>query len=241
MQKIVLWLVMCILVLLTTKGALSAHKGPAALPANRSLYWGDALPSAAQLQTMTCAQCHGGTGNGYDSLGRDLVGPKISALDEAYFVKRLLDFSHQRIPSPQKGPVTLSTMMAVVCKHLTAPIFKAFAILYASFPRTAEHSTHPFAAALGKQLWTYGDTQRHIPACMACHGFDGRGYPSAFPALAGQKARYLEQSLRQWRSGERHSDPNAMMRMIAHRLNDAQIQALSQYAAGLTSQSVPVR
>ena len=46
----------------------------------------------------------------------------------------------------------------------------------------------------GGKLYREGDASRDIPACMACHGPDGRGNPgAAYPQLAGQHAKYLHQ------------------------------------------------
>ena len=48
-----------------------------------------------------------------------------------------------------------------------------------------------------------------------------------------QFPEYTEDQLKKFRSGERANDPEKMMRMIADKLSDRQIKALSEYAAGL--------
>ena len=72
-----------------------------------------------------------------------------------------------------------------------------------------------------------------IAACTSCHGPTGAGVPAQYPRLAGQYAEYTTAQLAAFRSGERANDPNSMMRMIAARLSDAEIKAVSEYIAGL--------
>jgi cytochrome c553 len=89
-------------------------------------------------------------------------------------------------------------------------------------------------AARGAQLWKGGDTQKGITACMACHGPAGAGNPLAkFPALAGQKAVYAAKALKDFRAGARSNDMSQMMRDVAGKLSDADIESLAEYAQGL--------
>ncbi|MCL2635528.1 MAG: c-type cytochrome, partial [Betaproteobacteria bacterium] len=87
--------------------------------------------------------------------------------------------------------------------------------------------------ALGQRLWRQGDFRKGIPACAGCHGPAGAGMPAQYPRLAGQFAEYTANQLRAFRVEERGNDPERMMRMIAATLSDVEIQAVSEYAAGL--------
>ena len=51
--------------------------------------------------------------------------------------------------------------------------------------------------------------------------------------IAGQYAEYTDAQLKAFRAGTRANDPNGMMRGVAARLSDREIQALAQYVAGL--------
>jgi cytochrome c553 len=63
--------------------------------------------------------------------------------------------------------------------------------------------------------------------CAVCHGVDGSTTADPqYPKLAGQKAYYLRQQLRAFRSGARKSDT---MSGISHALTDAQIRELARY------------
>ena len=62
----------------------------------------------------------------------------------------------------------------------------------------------------------------------------GRGNPLAsYPAIQGQHATYVAAQLRAYKSGTRTNDPNQMMRSIALRLSDAEIDAVASYVQGL--------
>jgi len=66
--------------------------------------------------------------------------------------------------------------------------------------------------------------------CVACHGADGIGKAPQYPNLRGQKAGYLEKSLKAFRSGERK---DANMSAMATGLTDADIAKLVAYFSKL--------
>ena len=88
--------------------------------------------------------------------------------------------------------------------------------------------------AAGAQLYRAGNSNTAVPACMACHGPDGKGNaPAGWPALGGQHPEYIAKQLNLYASGERSTDLNNIMRDIAARLSRAEIDAVSQYVSGL--------
>ena len=56
---------------------------------------------------------------------------------------------------------------------------------------------------------------------------------AGFPDISGQHAEYTASQLKMFRSGDRNNDLNGMMRDIAKKLTDEDIEILSQYLAGL--------
>ena len=56
---------------------------------------------------------------------------------------------------------------------------------------------------------------------------------AGFPDISGQHATYTASQLKSFRSGQRHNDMNGMMRDIAMKLTDEDIEILSNYVAGL--------
>jgi cytochrome c553 len=85
----------------------------------------------------------------------------------------------------------------------------------------------------GAKLYRGGNMQNGVPACTGCHGPDGAGIPAQFPRIAGQYSDYTLAQLKAFRAGERANDPAKMMRMVAAKLSDREMQALAEYISGL--------
>lgn len=69
--------------------------------------------------------------------------------------------------------------------------------------------------------------------CVACHGANGISAVPIYPNLAGQKAAYLDSSLKAYRSQERKGGNAAIMWALAAALSDADIANLSAYYQSL--------
>jgi cytochrome c553 len=88
--------------------------------------------------------------------------------------------------------------------------------------------------ALGQKIYRSGNPNTQVAACIACHGATGRGNLLAkFPPLAGQNAGYIASQLKKYKTGERKTDYNGIMRDIASRLSDVEIEAVSSYVSGM--------
>ena len=69
-------------------------------------------------------------------------------------------------------------------------------------------------------------------ACQACHGGNGISISAEIPNLAGQKAEYIAQQLKAFKSGERKHD---VMNPIAKQLSDGDIANLAAFWNSLPS------
>lgn len=89
-------------------------------------------------------------------------------------------------------------------------------------------------AALGRDASTASSHAKDlaIGVCGACHGVDGNSKNSMFPRLAGQKAWYIRQQLKEFRAHTR-GDPYAVAYMwgMAGNLSNATIAGLAKYFA----------
>ncbi|MBS9403435.1 cytochrome c [Halomonas sp. TRM85114] len=72
-----------------------------------------------------------------------------------------------------------------------------------------------------------------ISTCAACHGTDGIGTAPIYPNLAGQKATYLENSMKAYRDDQRGGAMAAMMTPQAKGLSDEDIADIAAYYASL--------
>jgi cytochrome c553 len=57
-----------------------------------------------------------------------------------------------------------------------------------------------------------------------------------FPRVAGQHAKYNSDQLRYFRSEQRANDNGRMMRNLATKMSDSDIQAVTEYMAGLRAE-----
>jgi cytochrome c553 len=88
----------------------------------------------------------------------------------------------------------------------------------------------------GQALYRGGDAKLGVPACMACHGPDGRGMAgTGFPQLSSQWTDYVAAKLHDWKNGVTWGDDAKaqIMPAIAKALSDEDINALASYVEGL--------
>src|SRR5919199_2908369 len=175
---------------------------------------------AAQL----CAACHGPDGNSVAA-----ANPKIAGQISEYLQKQLRDFKAQG----GKKPLRESPIMNGMVANLSDDDMKGLATFYAGQTQKPAAAADKELAALGQKLWRGGDTVHGIPACGGCHGPAGAGIPAQFPRLSGQFAEYVAAQLTAFREGKRTNDQNGVMRGVAAHMNDTQIRAVAEYAAGL--------
>jgi cytochrome c553 len=81
----------------------------------------------------------------------------------------------------------------------------------------------------GRTLAQQGDVEKNIPACANCHGLAGVGTGPMLPALAGQPFDYLQMQLHAWKHETRKNDDGGLMRAVAAKLSDQDIDATAHY------------
>jgi cytochrome c553 len=176
-------------------------------------------PENGKTLTQTCAACHSVDGNSVNP-----VWPKLAGQHASYIVKQLNDF--------KKGNRVNAQMTAMVAS-LSEQDMQDLGAYFAS-QKTTSGSAKPELIETGQLIYRAGDYTTGVPACMACHGPNGAGNPTAlYPALAGQHAEYTATQLKMFKAEERSNDPNNMMRTITGPMTNLQIEAVSQYIQGL--------
>ena len=175
-----------------------------------------------------CAGCHGLDGSGDAEQGAAV----LAQLPAAYFIKQLNDF---------KSGARSHPVMSAIAEALNADEIAAAAKYYSGLPRPKISVSSPENmasdnSARGENLarngsWVNGPENRQIPACFKCHGESGQGVPPAFPPIAGQHATYTVNQLQAWKTGARSNDPQMLMKTVAEKLSDEEIQAVAEYLA----------
>lgn len=189
---------------------------------------GDA--AAGKGKTMICSACHAADGNSLTP-----TFPKLAGQNERYLVKQMNDIRNGARPVP-----TMAGQLDAMSDEDIANI----AAFYAS-QAAAGGQAEAGKIALGAKVYRGGVSETGVAACTACHGARGGGNaPAGFPALGGQHPEYIADQLRRFRTGAENTleeNPNGrtndgdarMMRDIALRMTDNEIDAVASFIAGL--------
>jgi len=96
-------------------------------------------------------------------------------------------------------------------------------------------SADPDLVKSGENFYRGGNKETGVPACIGCHGPRGEGNPAAkYPAVNGQHAQYTQKQLRDYKGEIRKPEGNAaIMRDIASKMSDEEMQAVTSYMQGL--------
>jgi cytochrome c553 len=157
------------------------------------------------------------------------TNPKIAGQFEEYLQKQLGDFKAQ----PGKKAARESAIMTPMAANLSDDDIQSVAAYYAGQKLRPASAADKDLAALGQKIWRGGIAASSVPACAGCHGPAGAGIPAQYPRLAGQFAEYVAAQLKGFKDGARSNDTNGVMRGVAARMTEREIQAVAQYAAGL--------
>jgi cytochrome c553 len=178
---------------------------------------GDA--AAGKAASATCAGCHGPDGNSANP-----EWPKLAGQGAPYLVKQLHNFKDGDRKNATMAPMAMG-LSDQDMENLAA---------YFSDQTMSQGAAEKSLVELGEKIYRGGNAASGVAACIGCHGPTGAGNPAAkFPRLAGQHAKYVENQLHAFKSGERNNDAGKMMRNIAARMTDKEIQAVASYVQGL--------
>lgn len=194
----------------------------AALPSLADRVAGKGLATSGAANGVTaCATCHGANGEGQPQAGF----PRLAGQGHAYLAKQLEDFRHGRRHNPVMEPIARA-----LSERQVADAADYFSSLPRAAARTSFDDTPKDA---GERIALRGDWSRRVPACFKCHGENGAGIAPHFPAIAGQGAQYTAKQLRDWKSGARANDPQGLMKSVADKLPDSDIDAVARWLASI--------
>jgi cytochrome c553 len=180
-------------------------------------------------KAASCASCHGDDGNSMVA-----TFPKLAQQHSSYLERQLRAFKDGSRNDP---------MMSGMAMPLTDEDIEDIAAYYATqkisenaMPVPADEEDDKPAGgksveeliAKGSDLYRNGNLASAVSACIACHGPFGEGNkPASFPALKSQHADYLIKTLTDFKTGARGNNPENIMRMIAQKMTDEEIKAVS--------------
>ncbi len=176
---------------------------------------------AGKAKSVTCAGCHGVDGNSTNP-----IWPSLAGQHAAYTLKQLKEF---------KSGTRQNAVMAGMVAALSDDDMVNLAAYYESLtPKGAPVAAETDVLQKGQDIYRGGITDAQVAACTACHSPTGKGNgPAGWPSLAGQHAEYTVAQLKAFQSGARANDAGLMMRNVAKRMSEAEMQAVAAYLAAL--------
>lgn len=178
---------------------------------------------AGAAKAAVCGACHGATGNSPNP-----EWPSLAGQHHEYVIEQLALLKSGARVAPTMNPMAAGLSpqdMADLAAHFekqTLVGLEADAKLWEA----------------GQKLYRGGDAARGIPACLACHGPNGRGNgPARWPQVRAQQPAYVAAQLKGYAARTRYgaSAPAGaeMMSDVARRLSEDDIKALAAYLQGL--------
>jgi len=162
-----------------------------------------------QQAASVCRHCHGAGGN---STLPDV--PNLASQNAGYLLEQMNKFAHGQ---------RKSAFMEGLIKALAPDERISIALFLSQQPVTRKPAASTTQNLAGKAL--YGKL------CVSCHGASATG-TQTIPRLAGQQVKYVEDSLKRYRSGSgERIDPK--MASYTRNLKDADIQNLAAYLSML--------
>jgi len=157
-------------------------------------------PQAGKANTVGCAGCHGDQG-----VSGSPATPSLAGQDAQYLVAALRAY--------KSGGRTDETMKALAAS-VDDSAWKDIAAYYAAQEPRAPNIRLP----LSPQEWAQ--------KCDRCHGLNGNSTDPRIPALAGQRAEYLQTALHDYQTGVHSSAEMAAMSGV---LGEEDIKNLATY------------
>lgn len=176
-------------------------------------------------KSQVCQGCHGADGNSYGP-----EWPNLASQHTSYLTKQIRNFK-----DGVRKNETMNSMVAGLNEEDIKDIaayFSRQSLVPQGTPSNEQLDSELIKT--GRKIYKGGNRYSGVPACAGCHGPNAVGNgPAAFPHLAGQKTTYLIKTLKDFKSGARANDPNEIMRNIAAKLTESEINAVANYVATL--------
>ena len=197
---------------------------------------GDA--DAGKNKVAVCVACHGEGGNSAAP-----TFPKLAGQNERYLIKQMKDIQCGGLSAEeQKAKKCVGRPVPTMAGQLDSMSDQDLADIaaYYAAQKTTIGQAKADLALKGEEIYRAGIRAKGVAACTACHSPTGQGNaPAGFPALSGQHADYIAAQLRAFRAaadgleGRANDGDIKIMRDVAYRMSDSEIDAVSSYISGL--------
>ncbi len=181
------------------------------------------VPNTLAQRALACTGCHGKEGRA----APDGYYPRLAGKPAGYLYNQLLNFRDGR-----RDYGLMSELIAPLSDVYLKELAGHFASLDLPYPPPQKPTLPAPELTRAEALIRQGDPVRRLPACTACHGERLTGTQPGVPGLLGLSRDYLNGQLGAWRSGQRRALAPDCMAGIAKTLNEAEINAMTQFLAG---------
>lgn len=171
---------------------------------------------ARKIVAGGCLLCHGIDGESSSELF-----PTLAGQNPAYVARQLANF---------KTGARKSGVMQEMVKDLSDADMRALGAYFSKKTPVANEVKDPDLAAVGRYVYHHGNRYSGVAACAGCHGPEAAG-SAELPRLAGQKALYIENRIKQFAAPERSADGQVMQAIVA-RMTELEIKAVAEYLSG---------
>lgn len=182
-----------------------------------------AVPDSMEQRVVACTSCHGIHGAGAPN---DVLIPRLAGKPAGYLLQQLGYF--------QSGQRRHGSMEYVV-RQLSPAYLRQIAEYFAQQDVPYQITPVPRVTAetmrRGDQLVLRGDSTRGLPSCVSCHGAKLTGVQPMMPGLMGLSYGYLSAQLVSWRTRTRATDGPYCMGVVANRMRESDITAVSAWLA----------
>jgi cytochrome c553 len=184
------------------------------------------VPDTIQQRVAACTSCHGAHGEGSPD---NVLVPRLAGKPAGYLLQQLEYFqTGQRHHAP----------MEYVVRQLSPDYLRRIAEYFAGQDLPYRQWPVPAVSAetlrRGEQLVLRGDPSRAVPSCVSCHGDKLTGVQPMMPGLVGLSYDYLSAQLVSWRTHTRAAEGPYCMGVVANRMRESDITAVSAWLASRT-------
>ena len=177
------------------------------------------LVGTKKIINNLCIACHAIDGNSVVS-----VNPRLAGQHAAYISKQLNNF---------KSGLRENIVMAGMVANLTEEDMINLGNYFSEQDILLSSAQKNGVGSLGENIFRAGIKSKEVAACAGCHGPSGHGIPDKYPRLNAQHSEYTLAQLNAFRLGLRKNDPEAVMRTIAQKLTEQEMQSVADYIQGL--------
>ena len=177
------------------------------------------LVSTKKIINNLCIACHAIDGNSAVT-----ANPKLAGQHAGYITKQLNNF---------KSGLRENAVMAGMVANLTEEDMTNLGHYFSEQNILLSSAMENGVGSLGENIFRAGIRGKGVAACASCHGPSGHGIPDKYPRLNAQHSEYTLTQLNAFRLELRKNDPAGVMRTIAQKLTEQEMQSVADYIQGL--------